>query len=65
MKLAVTMLTMVGPRLQFRADTFDGLAGTDQVRKQIQRGAAPEQIVGSWESALNAFRARRRRHLLY
>jgi len=44
---------------------FDKLAGTDQLRKQIQDGLTPEQIRKSWKPALDNFRKIRAKYLLY
>jgi uncharacterized protein YbbC (DUF1343 family) len=69
MALGVTMLAaahaVAGDKLQFMATTFDGLAGTDQVRKAIQAGRTPEEIVGGWQADLRRFTATRERYLLY
>ncbi len=45
--------------------TFDRLAGTDGVRRGLERGLAAEAIVGGWRADLAAFQQWRKRYLLY
>lgn len=44
---------------------FTKLAGTEQLRKQIEAGKTEEQIRHSWEPALSRFKAIRSKYLLY
>ncbi|VAW29254.1 Protein YzbB, partial [hydrothermal vent metagenome] len=44
---------------------FDKLAGTDQLRKQIEAGFTEAQIRQSWQKGLKRFRKIRRKYLLY
>jgi uncharacterized protein YbbC (DUF1343 family) len=44
---------------------FDILAGSSQLREQIEAGVAPEEIARSWESSVANFRRLRDRFLLY
>ncbi len=44
---------------------FDKLAGTDQLRKQIQAGMSEEEIRNSWQPALDNYILIRKRYLLY
>lgn len=48
-----------------RADFFDKLAGTDELRKQILAGMTEEQIKKSWEEDLKAYKQMRKKYLLY
>ena len=53
-------------RLQFaNPASFDRDWGTDTVRLALTAGAAPDDIVASWESGLAAFRPIRAKYLLY
>lgn len=45
--------------------TFDQLAGTDALRKALDRDESPEQIMSSWKGKLAAFKVRREKILLY
>ena len=49
----------------FRKEGFDQLAGTDRLRRLIQDGAAPEEIIAAWKKGLERFAERRREYLLY
>lgn len=48
-----------------RAEFFDKLAGTDQLRKQIIQGWSEEQIRESWKKDLEEYKSMRERYLLY
>jgi len=48
-----------------RADFFDKLYGTDQVRLALQAGKPAGAITRGWQEALRAFRANRKPFLLY
>ncbi len=50
---------------KFFNDFFDKLAGTDELRLQIEHGLTEEQIRDSWAAKLNAFKAVRKKYLLY
>lgn len=44
---------------------FDKLAGTDELRKQIEAGKDIEEIMQSWEKDLEEFKKMRQKYLLY
>jgi uncharacterized protein YbbC (DUF1343 family) len=44
---------------------FSKLAGTDQLRKQIEAGQSEEEIRKSWEPALSRYKEMRKKYLLY
>jgi uncharacterized protein YbbC (DUF1343 family) len=46
-------------------DFFDKLAGTDELRKQIISGQTEAEIRASWQPALIAYKAIRKKYLLY
>jgi uncharacterized protein YbbC (DUF1343 family) len=46
-------------------DFMDKLAGTDQLRLQIERGDSEQQIRDSWQGALQRFKQQRLPYLLY
>jgi len=48
-----------------RAEFFDKLAGTDELRKQIIAGKNEEEIRASWKSDLDAYKQMRKKYLLY
>lgn len=47
------------------ADFFDKLAGTDQLRIQIQKGLTETEIRESWKEGLEQFKTVRAKYLLY
>jgi len=65
MALGVALLCALPNGLKFDVATFDGLAGTDQVRKQILAGTPAEQIAAAWQPDLNAFTQKRQPYLIY
>jgi uncharacterized protein YbbC (DUF1343 family) len=44
---------------------FDKVNGTDATRKAMQEGNSAANVIASWKSAEDAFRAKRKRYLLY
>ncbi|WP_461080243.1 exo-beta-N-acetylmuramidase NamZ family protein [Spirosoma flavus] len=44
---------------------IDRLAGTDQFRLQLMTGVSEEKIRQSWQPALNAYKVKRKKYLLY
>ncbi|RYY69238.1 MAG: DUF1343 domain-containing protein [Chitinophagaceae bacterium] len=44
---------------------IDKLAGTDSFRQQVKNGASEEEIRKSWQPGLDAFKAIRKKYLLY
>ena len=48
-----------------RADFMDKLAGTDELRKQIQQGLSETDIHDSWQADLTLFEEQRKAYLLY
>jgi len=50
---------------KFFIGSFDRLAGSDQLRKQIQSGLTEEAIRASWEQDLTQYKLMREKYLLY
>ncbi len=44
---------------------FTKLAGTDQLRKQIEKGLTEQQIKDTWQAGLSKFKTMRKKYLLY
>jgi uncharacterized protein YbbC (DUF1343 family) len=63
--LGVALISTAGSNLQFADATFDGLAGTDQLRTALQAKTPVADIVASWQPALEAFKRTRAKYLLY
>ncbi|MBI4521743.1 MAG: DUF1343 domain-containing protein [Gemmatimonadetes bacterium] len=56
---------LTGDRWEWRADHFDRLAGTDQLRLQIEGRRSPSEILSGWAEPRNSFQRIRERYLLY
>jgi uncharacterized protein YbbC (DUF1343 family) len=50
---------------KFFNNFFDKLAGTTKLREQIQEGKSESEIRDSWKNDLDAFKALRKKYLLY
>lgn len=50
---------------KFFTPFFDKLAGSDQLRLQIERGATEDEIRSSWQPGLKKFQNTRQQYLLY
>ena len=48
-----------------QTNSFEKLAGTDQLRKQIKAGKSEAEIRASWEPALSQYKEIRKKYLLY
>ena len=48
-----------------KTNSFEKLAGTDQLRKQLQQGLSEAEIRASWEPALSNYKQMRKNYLLY
>jgi uncharacterized protein YbbC (DUF1343 family) len=52
-------------KTKFFLPYFDKLAGTDQLRKDIQDGLTQEEIKGRWKAGLAQFMSVRKKYVLY
>lgn len=50
---------------KFFNDFFEKLAGTKQLRKQVEEGLTEDQIKATWQDDLKAFKQIRKKYLLY
>lgn len=55
----------LSPKTEFFKDYLTLLAGTDQLRKQIEAGLSEQDIKRLWQPKLNAYKAMRKQYLLY
>jgi len=46
-------------------DFFEKLAGTKELRKQIEQGWTEEDIKATWQKDITAFKQTRKKYLLY
>lgn len=66
LKYIMDMYGQIGDSLFWpQKSSFDILAGTKNLRKQLMAGVSEDSIRASWEPKLSAFKARRERYLLY
>lgn len=67
LKYVLDMYNKMPDKSQFftRADFFDKLAGTDELRKQILAGKTEKEIRASWEKELTDYKKMRKKYLLY
>ena len=56
---------LLSKKHDFFNDFFEKLAGTDQLRKQIESGKNEEEIRETWQEGLNAFKKTRSKYLIY
>lgn len=65
LKLVMDMYKVFPDKEHFFTAYFTKLAGTDQLRKQIEAGKSEEEIRLSWEPALSRYKIMRKKYLLY
>ena len=69
MEMSMTMIAaaraIAGSRVQLNASRFDGLAGTNRLRRAFEAATPVDEIVAAWEPDLQRYRSRRERYLLY
>src|SRR5574338_1197056 len=63
-KLLHILVRLYGDNLKFN-NSFDRLAGTDVLKKQLENKIEPDQIFASWQSDLSKFNKKRNKYLLY
>ena len=56
---------MLSPKYEFFISYFDKLAGTDELRKQIESGLTEIEIRESWQKDIDKFKKIREKYLLY
>jgi len=61
----ISTYEMLSPKYSFFNNYFDKLAGTDQLRQQIEAGMSEETIRESWQDNLVKFKKIRSKYLLY
>lgn len=55
----------MGIKMIDRKRAFDILAGTDQLRLQLERGDSEQEIRSSWQAKLQRYKELRRKYLIY
>lgn len=61
----ISMYKTANKKEDFFNSFFDKLAGTDQLRKQIEKGIEEEEIYLSWKKDIEKFKKIREKYLLY
>lgn len=64
-EILTAIQTLYPGQLDFKQETFDRLAGTSQLREAILNGESVDFIVNSWQSAIQSFKVKRQKYLLY
>jgi uncharacterized protein YbbC (DUF1343 family) len=65
LKWLLQMYNVYPDKDNFFRSSFDLLAGTDQLRKQIIKNTTEKEIKKSWQNDLNKFKSIRKKYLLY
>lgn len=66
LKYIIDMYTQIGDSLFWpKKSSFDILAGTKTLRRQIREGLTEDSIRATWQPKLRAFKAARAKYLLY
>ena len=63
-KLLYVVINLYGDKIKFN-ESFNKLAGSDILQKQLQNKMAPDKIIASWQKDLVKFEKKRNKYLLY
>ncbi len=63
-KLLYVLVKLYGDKIKFN-ESFDKLAGSDILRKQLLDKIEPDNIIVSWQKELTKFKKKRYKYLLY
>ena len=63
-KLLFVLVKLYGDKIKFNK-SFDKLAGTDRLRKDLEKKIAPDKIIASWQKEIIKFKKKRNKYLLY
>jgi uncharacterized protein YbbC (DUF1343 family) len=64
-KLLLDAYKLFPEKDKFFRESFNRLAGTDELMKQIKEGKTEAEIRKSWEPGLSEFKSIRKKYLLY
>jgi uncharacterized protein YbbC (DUF1343 family) len=65
LKWLIDFYNDLSTQTEFFKDYLTLLAGTEELRKQIELGLTEEQIRATWQPSLNAYKVMRKQYLLY
>ena len=63
-KLLYVVVKLYGNKIKFN-ESFDRLAGSDILRRQMQNRMTPQKIIATWQKELLKFKKKREKYLLY
>jgi uncharacterized protein YbbC (DUF1343 family) len=64
-KLLYVLVKLYGDKIKFKEKSFDRLAGSSLLRKQLSKKVEPDFIFASWQKGLQKFKKNRNQYLLY
>lgn len=64
-KLLFVLTKLYGEKIKLNESSFDRLAGTDILRKQLKSRMNPDKIFATWQKELTKFDKKRNQYLLY
>lgn len=64
-KFLYVVTKLYGDKIKFNNQSFDRLAGSDILRKQLLSKLTPEKIFATWQYELTKFKNKRNQYLLY
>ena len=65
LRYLITYYKALKDKTEFFKDYLTLLAGTAELRKQIEAGLTEEEIKATWQEDLKAYKAKRKQYLLY
>jgi uncharacterized protein YbbC (DUF1343 family) len=64
-KLLYVLTKLYGSKIKFNESSFDRLAGTNNLREQLNNRMLPDEIFAAWQKELTKFNKKRIQYLLY
>ncbi len=64
-RISSTLRRMYGDKFSFSLPSYDRRAGSEYLRRSLENGVPPEEILDCWRAQSEAFRQLRRPYLLY
>jgi uncharacterized protein YbbC (DUF1343 family) len=64
-KLLYVLTKLYGNKIKFNESSFDRLAGSNTLRRQLKKQLTPDNIFASWQKELTKFNKKKDQYLLY
>jgi uncharacterized protein YbbC (DUF1343 family) len=64
-KLLYVLTKLYGNQIKFNESSFDKLAGSNTLRKQLKNQMVPDKIFATWQKELTKFNKKINQYLLY